>query len=95
MLVLAVIGQPPSMSKQSKSIKVYLDIVLSSTFICLQLKDFDSGDIFLRERQDYKKISDPTTLLTKIEEILNIVNINLHASQPDGDFDKRLHCGCP
>ena len=70
MLALTVIGQPPSMSKQNKSIKVFLDIVLSSTFVCLQLKDFDSGNIFLRERLDYKKISDPTTLLTKIEEIL-------------------------
>ena len=49
--------QPPSMSKQNKSIKVYLDIVLSSTFVCLQLKDFDSGNIFLRERLDYEKVS--------------------------------------
>ena len=77
MLVLAVIGQPPSMSKQSKSIKVYLDIVLSSTFICLQLKDFDSGNIFLRERLDYEKVSDPTILLTKIEEILNLSLIHI------------------
>ena len=96
MLALAVIGQPPSMSKQNKSIKVYLDIVLSSTFVCLQLKDFDSGNIFLRERLDYEKVSDPTILLTKIEEILNIVNINLYSVlEPKLIFDNDYYALVP
>ena len=96
MLAPAVIGQPPSMSKQNKSIKVYLDIVLSSTFVCLQLKDFDSGNIFLRERLDYEKVSDPTILLTKIVEILNIVNINLYSVlEPKLIFDNDYYALVP
>ncbi len=96
MLVLAEIGQLPSMSKKNKSIKVYLDLVLSSTFVCLQLKDFDSGKIFLRERLDYENIYDPELLLAKIEEILNIANINLYGVlEPKLIFDNDYYALVP
>ena len=96
MLVLAATGQQLLMLKQNNSIKVYLDIVLSSTFVCSQLKDFDSGKVFLRERLNYVKISDPTLLLTKIKEILNIVNIDLYnVLEPKLIFDNDYYTLVP
>ena len=56
MLVPVAIGQQLSMLKQNKFIKVYLDLVLTSTYVCSQLKDYDSGNVIQRERLDYEKI---------------------------------------
>ena len=69
------IGQQLSMLKQNKFIKVYLDLVLTSTYVCSQLKDYDSGNVIQRERLDYEKISDASLLLPKIKKILEIINI--------------------
>ena len=55
MLVPVAIGQQLSMLKQNKFIKVYLDLVLTSTYVCSQLKDYDSGNVIQRERLDYEK----------------------------------------
>ena len=78
MLVPVVIGQQLSMLKQNKLIKVYLDLVLTPTFVYSQLKDYDRGNIFLRERLDYEKLSEPSSLLSKIKKILEIINIDLY-----------------
>ena len=75
MLVPVAIGQQLSMLKQNKLIKVYLDLVLTPTFVCSQLKDYDSGNVIQRERLDYEKISDANFLLPKIKKILEIINI--------------------
>ena len=76
MLVLVEIGQQLSMLKQNKLIKVYLDLVLTPTFVYTQLKDYNNGNIIQRERLDYEKLSDPNSLLPKIEKILEIINID-------------------
>ena len=73
MLVPVAIGQQLSMLKQNKFIKVYLDLVLTSTFVCSQLKDYDSGNVIQRERLDYEKLTNPSSLLSKLKKILDIV----------------------
>lgn len=84
------------MSKQNKLIKVYLDLVLTTTFVCSQLKDYDTGNIFLKERLDYKEISEPSLLLSKIEDILNIVNIDLYnVIEPKLIFDNNYYALVP
>ena len=55
MLVLAEIGQQLLMSKQNNSIKVYLNIVLTPTYVFSQLRDFEGGNIFLTEKIDFEK----------------------------------------
>lgn len=78
MLALVAIGQQLSILKQNKSIKVYLDIFLTPTFVYSQLKDYNIGNIFLKERLDYENLSDHSLLLSKVEEVLNIINIDLY-----------------
>ena len=85
MLAPVAIGQQLSMLKQNKFIKVYLDLVLTSTYVCSQLKDYDSGNVIQRERLDYEKISDASLLLPKIKKILEIINCLLYTSPSPRD----------
>jgi len=96
MLVPVVIGQQLSMLKQNKLIKVYLDLVLTPTFVYSQLKDYDRGNIFLRERLDYEKLSEPSSLLSKIKKILEIINIDLYdVVEPKFIFDNDYYVFVP
>ena len=94
MLVPVAIGQQLSMLKQNKFIKVYLDLVLTSTYVCSQLKDYDSGNVIQRERLDYEKISDASLLLPKIKKILEIINIDFYnVVEPKFIFDNKSSTG--
>ncbi len=96
MLVLVEIGQQLSMLKQNKLIKVYLDLVLTPTFVYTQLKDYNNGNIIQRERLDYEKLSDPNSLLPKIEKILEIINIDLYdVVEPKFVFDNNYYIFVP
>ena len=96
MLVPVVIGQQLSMLKQNKLIKVYLDLVLTPTFVYSQLKDYDRGNIFLRERLDYEKLSEPSSLLSKIKKILEIINIDFYnVVEPKFIFDNNYYIFVP
>ncbi len=78
MLVPVAIGQQLLILKQNKLIKVNLDLALTPTFVYAQLKDYNNGNIFLRERLDYEKLTNPSSLLSKLKKILDIVNIGLY-----------------
>ncbi len=96
MLVLAETGQQLLMSKQNNSIKVYLDIVLTPTYVFSQLRDFESGNVFLTEKLDYEKSSDSNLFLSKIKEILNIINIDLYdVVEPKLIFDNDFYTFVP
>ena len=96
MLVPVAIGQQLSMLKQNKFIKVYLDLVLTSTYVCSQLKDYDSGNVIQRERLDYEKISDASLLLPKIKKILEIINIDFYnVVEPKFVFDNNYYIFVP
>ena len=90
------IGQQLSMLRQNKFIKVYLDLVLTSTYVCSQLKDYDSGNVIQRERLDYEKISDASLLLPKIKKILEIINIDFYnVVEPKFIFDNNYYIFVP
>ena len=96
MLAPVAIGQQLSMLKQNKFIKVYLDLVLTSTYVCSQLKDYDSGNVIIRERLDYEKISDASLLLPKIKKILEIINIDFYnVVEPKFIFDNNYYIFVP
>ena len=96
MLAPVAIGQQLSMLKQNKFIKVYLDLVLTSTYVCSQLKDYDSGNVIQRERLDYEKISDASLLLPKIKKILEIINIDFYnVVEPKFIFDNNYYIFVP
>ena len=96
MLALVAIGQQLSILKQNKLIKVYLDLVLTSTFVYSQLKDYESGEILLRERLDYERLSDPNSLLSKIKKILETINIDFYnVVEPKFVFDNNHYVFVP
>ena len=96
MLALVAIGQQLSILKQNKLIKVYLDLVLTPTFVYSQLKDYESGEILLRERLDYERLSDPNSLLPKIKKILQTINIDFYnVVEPKFVFDNNYYIFVP
>lgn len=96
MLVLAETGQQLLMSKQNNSIKVYLNIVLTPSYVVSQLRDFEGGNIFLTEKLDFEKSSDSNLFLLKIKEILNIINIDLYdVVEPKLIFDNDYYTFVP
>lgn len=96
MLVLAETGQQLLMLKQNNSIKVHLDIILTPTYVFSQLRDFESGNVFLTEKLDYEKSSDSNLFLLKIKEILNIINIDLYdVVEPKLIFDNEFYTFVP
>jgi len=96
MLVLAETGQQLLMSKQNNPIKVYLDIVLTPTYVFSQLRDFEGGNVFLTEKLDYEKTSDSNLFLLKIKEILKIINIDFYdVVEPKLIFDNDFYTFVP
>jgi len=96
MLALVAIGQQLSILKQNKLIKVYLDLVLTPTFVFSQLKDYENGEILLRERLNYERLSDPNSLLSKIKKILETINIDYYnVVEPKFIFDNNHYVFVP